>query len=157
MNRLGYGAAAALVTMATLAGCGGGSSSTSSGGYCTDVKTVQTAFANLQTFSLSQDSFATLVSTLPRIQRLAPVAVRDDWTTVANGVTTFNDALKKSGMTLDQAAKMGDGNMPGMDMSQMEPLMIAADSISARTFTLAADAIEKEVRTACNLDIGSSG
>ena len=140
----------------SLTGCGGGSDSSASNGpagYCAEVADVQAPFTKIQTFTLSQESFDTLVSTAQRLQTEAPAAVRDDWAVVAKNVQAFHDALTTSGMNLDQTAKMQDGQMAGMSEAQMKPLMVAAQSIVATKYSNAAAAIQKEVKTDCHLDL----
>ncbi|MFC5178575.1 hypothetical protein [Nocardioides taihuensis] len=139
-----------------LTGCGGGDSGESSS-YCDDLKSAQEEFA---AFDSDNPDMADLDKAMDRMHQLAgeaPDAVQEDWATLDGALQDFQTALEDAGLTMDDLAKMQNGEMPeNFDPAKLQELAPKLQSLGDQDFQDAADNIEKHAKDECNVDLGSS-
>jgi hypothetical protein len=159
MKRIVGASAAALMAMSVLVGCGGGGGGgggLASGNYCGDLKSAKDAVSSLGNGALTQAKFDELSADLHGIASEAPADVKDDWSTLAQAIDSLKAALDKAGVSLDDLQNLGSGGAT-IDPATLQALTEAAKSMDSDAITKSTDAIAKEVKSECNLVIGSTG
>jgi hypothetical protein len=152
------GSLALVVAGSALAGCGSkGNSAGASGDYCSQLKADKAYFATLNG---SDQSFGKLDEMFQRVHSLAAVApseVAPDWKTLDTAVTTFQNALKEAGIKPSDLAAMQKGQLPpGADLQKLQALGPKLQSLSSSDVTSAAQAIAKNAKEKCGVDLNGS-
>jgi hypothetical protein len=145
-------AAAAMLTVTALAGCGDDGNSDGSG-YCSDLGAAKESFAGLLNNQISQDTFVKFKDSLPGLQAEAPASIKGDWTTFNQAVQTFSVAMTKAGLTMDDMRGMGSGPMAGG--VSMRTAMEAAAALGSAKVSTAQSAISANALKECNIDLTS--
>jgi hypothetical protein len=139
-----------------LTGCGGGDSGEGSS-YCDDLKSAQEEFS---AFNSDNPDAADLEKAIDRFHQLAdeaPDEVKDDWATLDGALQDFQQALEDAGLTMDDLAKIQNGEMPeNFDPAKLQELAPKLQSLGDQDFQDAADNIEKHAKDECNVDLSSS-
>ncbi len=150
-------AIAALVLGASLlTGCGGGDGGSSSG-YCDDLKSAKEEFSALDSDSPDMADLEKAFDRMHELADEAPDEVKDEWETLDGAITDLTDALDEAGITMDDLAKMQQGEMPeNFDPAKLQELAPKMEEMGGQDFQDAADAIEKHAKDECNVDLGSS-
>jgi ABC-type glycerol-3-phosphate transport system substrate-binding protein len=108
---------AALVMGATLSACGGDGDSNASGddndaSYCDLIKDHLEAFQKFNFGSATGDSFEDFRNAVDDIQAKAPDDVKDQWSTLGDGLDEFAAIFDKAGLTVDDLAELSAGGTP---------------------------------------------
>lgn len=152
MKRIAGAAAAAVMTVAVVSGCGGSSDSNGSGSYCADVKDATTSFTGLSDSNLTQANFDELRTKVSSIADEAPSDVKADWATFSTTLDSFSSALEKAGLTFDDVQKASSG---GLSASQLSSLASVAQSLDTADFKKAQSDITANVKSECKIDLNS--
>lgn len=153
------GALALSMAATVLVACGsnGGSSSSSSGDYCSELKTDKAYFDSL---SGSNPDLSRLDEVFQRMHTLAgdaPDDVAADWKTLDGAITTIENALKEAGIKPSDLAAIQKGQMPpGVDMSKLQALGPKLQSLNSSDVSAAADRIASNAKDTCGVDLKSS-
>lgn len=139
-----------------LTGCGGGDSGEGSA-YCDDLKSAKAEFSSLDS---DNPDMADLDKAFDRMHELAgeaPDSVKDDWETLDGAIQDLKAALEDAGLTMEDLGNMQNGQMPeNFDPAKLQELAPKLQSIGGQEFQDAADAIEKNAKDECNVDLSSS-
>lgn len=147
-------AAAAVLTVTLLTGCGGHDDKASGpAGYCSDLAAAKDSFVGLLDDQIGQDEFVQLRDALPTLQAEAPAALKADWATFKQAVNTFSTAMKQAGLTMDDMRDMGTGSMPGG--TSMQTAMDAAAALGSAQVSTAQSAIAANALKMCDLDFNA--
>jgi hypothetical protein len=158
MNKILGAGAAALMTVTVLAGCGGGGDSGGSGGgYCDDLKATKTTVTALGDADMNQATFDKLSGDVRTIANEAPSDIKGDWSTIANALDTFNQAMSDAGITFDNLKDLGKAGGPTIDPAKLQAITAAAGKLDADAITTASDNINTEVKSECNIDLNIGG
>jgi hypothetical protein len=158
MNKIVGAGAAALMTVTVLAGCGGGGDSGGSGGgYCDDLKATKTTVTALGDNDMNQATFDKLSGDVRTIADEAPSDIKGDWSTIANALDTFNQAMSDAGITFDNLKDLGKAGAPSIDPAKLQAIEAAAGKLDADAITTASDNINQEVKSECNIDLNIGG
>lgn len=150
------GSMALALAGSALAGCGsqGNSGSGASGDYCSQLKADKADFSSL---SGTNPDFGKLDQMFQRVHTLAaaaPSAVSSDWKTLDGAVTTIQSALKEAGLKPSDLAAMQKGQLPqGVDLQKLQALAPKLQSLSSSDVTNAAQAIAKNAKDTCGVDL----
>ena len=149
--------AALTLTLASLTGCGSGSSSGADSSYCKELKADKAYFASLGSgspdVSKLDDAFAKMHSLADK----APSAVADDWKVLDGALTSITDALKDAGISFADIAKMQQGQIPkGADPQKLAALAPKLQEMSSAKLETASKNIEKHAKSTCKVTLGSS-
>jgi len=140
-----------------LAGCGGGGGSSASGDYCSELKSDKAYF---ETLNGDNPDFSKLDEVFQRMHTLAddaPSEVADDWKTLDGAITTLENALKDAGIKPSDLASMQNGQLPpGADLQKLQELAPKLQALSGSEVSDAADAIAKNAKDTCDVDLSSS-
>jgi hypothetical protein len=153
------GSTALVLAGSVLAGCGsqGTSDTGASGDYCSQLKADKAYFSGL---SGSNQNFGNLEEMFKRVHSLAAAAPSDvssDWKTLDTAVTTMENAFKEAGIKPSDLASMQKGQMPeGADLQKLQALGTKLQSLSSSDFTSAAQAIAKNAKDQCGVDLNAS-
>lgn len=154
MRRIVGAAAASVMTLTVLTGCGGDNGGSSgSGSYCDDLQSAKDSFIGLIDNQITQDTFDQLRAALHTLAAEAPSGAKDDWSTFSHAVDTFSAALDNAGLTMDDLRDMGAGQMPGG--TDMQTAMRAARSLDSVAVSNAQSAIFRNARSECHIDLNS--
>lgn len=154
MKRILALAAVGAVLSTGLAACGGDDSGSDAGAYCDQLKNADTAFSALdgQDVGKLQDA----VDAVKEFSDSAPEAVRDDWKVLADTFGELEKALADAGIKLSDLADIQNGQMPeGADMDKLMALGEQMQDLGGEEAQKAADAIEKNAKDECDIDLGS--
>jgi len=148
--------AALTLTLASLTGCGSGSSGADSS-YCKELKADKAYFAS---FNSGNPDISKLDEAFNRMHSLAdkaPDAVKDDWKTLDTALTSITDALKDAGISFADIAKMQQGQIPkGADPQKLAALAPKLQEMSSAKLETASKNIEKHAKSTCKVTLGSS-
>ena len=87
----------------------------------------------------------------------APTEVSSDWKTLDTAVTTMENALKEAGIKPSDLAAMQKGQLPqGADLQKLQALGTKLQSLSSSDVTSAAQAIAKNAKDRCGVDLNAS-
>lgn len=144
--------AVAVLTSTLLVGCGGSDTQA----YCDDLKAAK---SDLGSFSSgAETNFADAIDAVHKLADEAPDNVADDWKTLDDALTKLEDALDEAGLSPDDLDALSSGQMPdGVDPAKLQDLMPTLTELSSTDLTEAADAIEKDAKDTCDVDLGSEG
>ncbi len=155
MKKIVGTAAAALMTITGLAGCGGGDSG---GGYCEDVKTAQDELGGLDGADFTADKFDALTTAVHNIADEAPDDIKGSWTLLADQFESLESILKSAGLTMDDFGGLVQGNTPdGFDASQLQALETKLQSFDSQGITTATDKIHDQVLADCDIELNKTG
>jgi hypothetical protein len=152
------GAVALTLAAGVLAGCGGGGSgSSASGDYCSELKADKAYFAS---FSGSSPDLAKLGEVFTRMHTLAgdaPDDVAADWKTLDGAITTIENALSDAGIKPSDLAQIQKGQIPkGADIAKLQALGPKLQALDSSGVSDAADAIAKNAKDKCGVDLKAS-
>jgi len=157
MRRIVGAAAAAILTVTVLAGCGGGGSDGSSGSYCDDLKSTKDIVTSLGSGALDQATFDTLSASVHNIRDEAPSDVKEDWSAVAGGLDAFGAALDDAGLSIDDAKTLSPADAAKLDPAKVKAITDASTALSSTAMNSATDAINTEVKSECGFELGIGG
>lgn len=152
----------ALLSTALVAGCGssgGGGSNSSSSGYCADIRS---SAASMKAFTAdnSTPDFSKLADFFAKGHELAdkaPSDIKDDWTTLVGAMDALTSALSDAGLKIEDLGKLMTGQVPpGVDTSKLAGLTTKLQAIGSDNVTKAADAISKQAKDVCKVDLSKS-
>jgi len=151
--RLGAAVAISVAAAASLVGCGGDDtpSSSADSGYCSDVQDAKDSFEALLNNQIDQQAFENLGVQLKAIAGEAPAAIKAKWLTVSKAVDDFRSALDDAGLTMEDMHDMGSGPMSGG--APMERAMNAAAALGAASFSTAQSAVARNVQSECHFSL----
>lgn len=153
MLRIAGAASVAILSLGALSACGDDGGTSGSGGYCDDVRSAAESFLGLDDAAISQETFDGLLGALHTISDEAPSDVKDDWATFSAAADSFNAALDKAGMSMDDVQGMHHGPSSG---PQMQAVMQAAASLGSIKVANARAAISKQANSECDVDLSGS-
>lgn len=156
MKKILGAAAASVLTLTVMAGCGGGSSHNSSSGYCGDVKDTASKLNGLSDpTSFTDAKYTALTTAVHNLAGEAPTDVKPSWTLIENQFTMLHSALADAGLSMDDFAKLTKGQVPSLDPSKLQALETKLQSFDTKGLGTAADKIQSEVKSECNIDLNS--
>lgn len=145
------GAAAGLLGVVLLAGCGGDPQDARRDAYCDALRAQQETFGDMAN---SQDP-AVLIDQLPTLQGLgdkAPKDLADEWQTFLNALEGLEVALEKADV---QPGEFGPGKVPAdLTVADAKAISDAADVLSSQQVLDAAEGIEQQARDVCHVQLG---
>lgn len=147
----------ALMCATALAGCGGGSDTSSTDNYCSDVKAAKTQFEDLSGTDVFGANFGELNDALQNIADEAPDDIKGSWTLLADKFDSLQSAFDKAGVSMDDAAKLANGDTSGIDASKLVELQKILQNFDSTGISAASDKITTEVKKECGIDMDSSG
>lgn len=156
MRRIVGAAAAAMLAAAMLAGCGGGGDS-GSGSYCDDLQSTKDTVTSLGSGALTQATFDKLSASVHSIRDEAPSDVKDDWSSVADGLDAFSAALDDAGLTIDDATNLSPADAAKIDPAKVKAITDASTALSSTAMNSATAAINTEVKSECGFELGIGG
>jgi hypothetical protein len=143
-------------------GCGssGGGSGSSSSGYCSEIKSSAESIKSFTASSGTPD-FTKLSDFIAKAHELAdkaPSDIKDDWTVMVGAMDALTSALDDAGLKLEDLGAMMSGQVPdGVDASKLAGLATKLQSIGSEQVTKAGDAISKQAKDVCKVDLKSAG
>lgn len=149
-------ALAVTTTLATgLVACGGDDDSTSSSsGYCGDLKKAKSVFDALDKQDVSK--FDDAVKTVSDFADSAPDRVRPSWKVLDDALSELEKALASAGVKLSDLATIQAGKLPaGVDAKKLADLGSQIQKISSDETQKASDAIQKDAKDTCKVDLSS--
>jgi hypothetical protein len=152
-------AVAAVLSMTALAACGGGSDNASGGsGYCTDLKAAKANLSGLNSVDqLTGEKYQELSDAVHTIAGEAPADVKGSWTLIDNQLTLLQNAMKDAGLSMDDFAKLAQGqNPPNVDPSKLPALLSKLKSFDSTGLDTASTKIQNEVKSECHFDLEST-
>ncbi len=144
--------AAGLMCVTALAGCGGGSSS-SSDSYCNDVKSAASQFKGISGASLTGTNFTELNAAVHKIADEAPSEIKASWTVLATQLDALQGVLDDVGVSADDFSKLVQGDTSVIDPSKRAQLGKALTSFDTKGITAASNKIDAEAKTLCHIDL----
>jgi hypothetical protein len=154
------GAVALTLATTVLTACGGGGdsgSSASGGDYCSELKADKAYF---ESFNGDNPDLSKLDEVFTRMHQLAddaPSDVADDWKTLDTAITTMETALKEAGLKPSDLASLQSGQLPqGVDPSKLQALLPKLQALSSADVSAAGDAITKNAKDQCGVDLNGS-
>jgi hypothetical protein len=149
-----------VLSASLLAGCGGGSSS-SSDSYCKELKAAKADFSSLGSGSADFSKFDQVIATFHKLSGDAPSEVKSEWKTLDGALTTLQKDLKDAGLQLKDLGAISQGQMPpGMtqsDLASLAPKLQAAFAkLDDPKFKKASDKIEKHAKSECHVTLSTS-
>lgn len=147
-----------VVAASVLAGCGGGGSgSSASGDYCSQLKDDKTYFESLSGSNPDLSKLDEVFTRMHALADAAPSSVASDWKTLDGALTTIQDALQQAGIKPSDLAAIQKGQVPpGVDISKLQALAPKLQSLSGSEVSDAADAIAKDAKSSCGVDLTAS-
>ncbi len=165
MKKILGAAAAALLTVTVLAGCGGGSDSSNagstgssgSGNYCDDIKSTAASLKALNGNVFARDKFSQLNAAVHSIASEAPSDIQSSWTLIASEFDALQKTITDAGLSMSDLAKMSSGQMPaGFDASKLKDLTTQLNKFDTSGVTAASKKISAQVKSDCGIDINSA-
>ena len=145
-----------VLSASLLAGCGGGSSS-SSDSYCKELKAAKADFSSLGSGSADFSKFDEVIATFHKLSGDAPSEVKSEWKTLDGAITTLENALKDAGIKPSDLAAMQNGQLPkGVDMAKLQALAPKLQALNSSDVSTAADKIAADAKKNCNVDLNAS-
>lgn len=156
MNKLTGISVAAILSAGALVGCGGGSDSTSSDTYCSDVKAARTQINSFTNGASQTTDIATLIERVHTIAGEAPSDIKASWTVLDTEFGTLKTAVEKAGLSLDDLQSVIAGNVPpGTDITKLTELGNTLKNMATPDVSAAGDKITAEVKKECNIDLNT--
>jgi hypothetical protein len=156
MRKLSMVIAVLLVGSGLVAGCGGGGGSSSSA-YC---KTLKSAASNIKSFTgegATPDfaKFDDFIATAHKLKDQAPSKIKDDWTVLAGAMDQLTSALDEAGLKIEDIASIiSTGQIPeGVDPSKLAGLTSQLQKLGGDDVKKAGEAIRKQAKTDCDVDL----
>lgn len=148
-------ALAVTTTLATgLVACGGDDATSSSSDYCGQLKKAKTVFDALDKQDVSK--FDDAVKTVSDFADSAPDRVRPSWKVLDDALSELEKALASAGVKLSDLATIQAGKLPaGVDAAKLADLGSQIQKISSDETQKASDAIQKDAKDACKVDLSS--
>lgn len=149
-----------VLSAGVLAGCGGGSSS-STETYCKDLEAAKADFATFGSSSPDFNKLDAAINTFHKIAGDAPSEVSAEWKTLDTALTGLQNDLKALGLSLKDLGPITQGQLPpGMtaqDLAKIAPKLQATfTKLSDAKFKKASDKIEKHAKSACGVDLSNN-
>jgi hypothetical protein len=176
---LGITAAAVLLGMPVLAGCGGSDDSSSDGTtsstpaettessseptedtnasseYCDALKGAKDNLSAVDFTKINEDVYAQLTGELVKVAAVAPSDLKDDWAKLLGVLTAMHRLLATAGIDFDDLADLSAGTVPaGVDAEQLQKIAPKIQKISADgTLQQAATNIQKSAQQDCDITL----
>lgn len=140
-----------------LTACGGGSSSSSSGSYCDELKADKSYFDALSGSNADAGKLDQVFTKVHTLADKAPDNVSAEWKTLDGAITTLENALKDAGIKPSDLAAMQNGQLPkGVDMAKLQALAPKLQALNSSDVSTAADKIAADAKKNCNVDLNAS-
>ena len=163
MRRTALITAGLLLGAGLLGGCGGGDdggSKASGGDYCDTLKEAQ---KNIKSFTAEDatpdfSKFQDFLDTAKELADEAPSKIKDDWDTMLGAMNDLTSALKDAGLTIEDFGKAtSSGQLPdGVDQTKLAELSTKLQSLDSTEIQKAGDAINKQAKDDCGVDLDKS-
>jgi predicted nucleic acid-binding Zn-ribbon protein len=158
MQRTTVAAAAAVLAMSVLSGCGDLNSSDVMGGtddYCSAVQDLKDQFSALSGEDMTGERIDDLRSSLEDLEGKAPDSVADDYARLTDALDQLEETLGAVGLSisdLDDAAKLQQVQQEASP-EEAQAIQEAAQSLGT-DFEAAGQSIEREVKADCGIKLG---
>lgn len=140
-----------LVTGLAVAGCSGGDDASSSR-YCDGLRQAKTDLSTLSVSNLGELDRA--FTAVHRLTDEAPAAVKSDWATLDDAVTTIEDSLKQAGLTTDDLASFQAGDPPaGVSAADIQQVAQKLGELGGQDFAAASQKIQEHALDTCKVDL----
>jgi hypothetical protein len=152
------GSVALALTATVLTACGSGDSgSSSSGGYCDELKADKAYFEALSGSNADVSKLGEVFSRVHTLAGDAPENVAAEWKTLDDAITTLESALAEAGLKPSDLAAMSKGQVPpGVDVSKLQALAPKLQALSDSEVSAAADKIAADAKKTCGVDLSAS-
>ena len=151
------GVVAVSLAATVLVGCGSkgdSGSSSSSGNYCSELKSDKAYFQGLSGNGADAGKLDEVFQRIHTLAGDAPDNVSADWQKLDNAITTVENALKAAGIKPSDIAAMQNGQMPqGVDPSKLQALIPKLQQLNSSDVSSAADRIAADAKKSCNVDL----
>jgi hypothetical protein len=150
---------AGLVTGCGSSGGSGGSGGSSSG-YCSEIKSSAESIKSFTAGSGTPDftKLADFIAKAHDLANKAPSDIKDDWTVLVGAMDALTSALSDAGLKLEDMGMLMAGQMPpGVDTSKLAGLAPKLQAIGSANVTKAGNAISKQAKDVCKVDLKSAG
>jgi len=172
MNKhLGW-AAAAVLALGALTGCGDSTDSTDGSGgadsadsadagnsaeeYCNELKSAQDAFASFN--GDDPTKFSDAMQQLRDLSGQAPDDISGDWQTMVQAMDGLEAAVEDAGLSFEDLTTLGDGALPeGVTPEDITKLQADIKALDDPKVEQAADKISAHAKSECGVDIEESG
>ena len=149
--------AALTLTLASLTGCGSGSSSGADSSYCKELKADKAYFASLGSGSPDVSKLDDAFDQDALAGRQGPRRREGRLEDARHALTSITDALKDAGISFADIAKMQQGQIPkGADPQKLAALAPKLQEMSSAKVETASKNIEKHAKSTCKVTLGSS-
>lgn len=158
MRGLSVATVSALLCTGLVAGCGGSSGSESA--YCSEIKS---SAASIKSFTAenSTPDFTKLSDFIDKAHELAdkaPSEIEDDWKVMTEAMDSLTSALEDAGLKLEDLGSLMSGQVPdGVDSAKLAALPAKLQEIGSAKVTKAGDAISKQAKDVCGVDLDKVG
>jgi hypothetical protein len=163
MNKhLGW-AAAAVVALGALSGCGDSTDSADNpdGGnsaedYCAELKSAKDAFASFD--GGDPTKFSDAIQQLRDLGGQAPEEISDDWQTMVQAMDGLEAAVEEAGLSFEDLATLGEGALPeGVTPADITKLQADVKALDDPKIEEAGNNISDHAKSECGVDIKGSG
>jgi len=156
-----FSALTAIVLLGTglVTGCGSSSGGSSSSAYCKDLKS---SAASIKTFTAgSTPDFTKLSDFIDKAHELAkkaPSDIKDDWAVMVSAMDALTSTLNEAGIKIEDLGTLMSGQLPdGVDPSKLAGLTTKLQAIGSDKVQKAGDAISKQAKDTCKVDLDKVG
>jgi hypothetical protein len=165
MGKISIVAAGLLLGSGLVSGCGssgdGGSAGSGGGDYCDTLKAAATSIKSFTADDATPD-FSKLPDFIAKAHELAdnaPSDVKDDWTVMVGAMDSLTSALDEAGIKLeDFGTIVSSGQLPeGVDPAKLTALTAKLQELGGDEVTKAGDAISKQAKDDCKVDLSKVG
>jgi hypothetical protein len=141
-------------------GSGGGSGSgSSSSAYCSEIKSSAASIKSFTAGSGTPDftKLADFIAKAHDFADKAPSDIKDDWTVLVGAMDSLTSALSDAGLKLEDLGAMMSGQMPdGVDATKLAGLATKLQAIGSDKVVKAGNAISKQAKDVCKVDLKST-
>jgi hypothetical protein len=146
---------AAAVLALTLTACSSGDGgSSSSSGYCDQLKAAKSSVDDTNLTNLTDDKFQQLVDDVHALESSAPSSVQDDWQTFGDFIDQFQSILKDAGLSFDDLSALQNGQVPdGVSLAKLQAAGQQLQQLDSTKLAAAQQAIADNAKSECNIDL----
>ena len=162
MRTLAVLTATTLVSAGLLAGCGSGGESgsgSSSGGYCKELRSSASSIKSFTAGSTPDFSkFSDFIDKAHDLGDKAPSDIKDDWKVMLGAMDSLVSALEEAGLKVEDIGALMSGQVPdGVDQTKLAALPGKLQEIGSAKVSKAGDAISKQAKDTCKVDLDKVG
>jgi hypothetical protein len=160
MNKhLGW-AAAAVLTLGALTGCGDSTDNADGGNdaadYCDELKSAKDAFASFD--GGDPTKFSDAIQQLRDLGGQAPDEISGDWQTMVEAMDGLEGAVEDAGLSFEDLATLDEGTLPeGVTVEDITKLQADIKALDDPKIEEAGNNISEHAKSECGVDIEGAG